>query len=476
MFAQSLIFYTFFMKICLLCRDILWNFTYILDLKISNFKFGKSRFVQFFKKASQQGFSRQLLKYIAMITKTYNRPMYRIKLAAIVCCLMGYALQLHAYDPVRNITEYPNLEVRFLFGGGPHDIEHADVICPVDGATISGELRIPGIVYLDFTVEGHSYSLPCTTGKAVHFSKCKDITAVIFESQEIYWNNGYYYDYYSHIAEMEEDSAFYALPKLKYAVIQPKAFPFAFADCPNLERITVIDYGSDADDRFDFMAYKKSFANCSKLTTLECVERLDARDSAFINCTALTLDGVQIYEAGISSFENCTSLTNVTIKHYPILKRAFYGCSNIKSITLDECMFIEEYVFAGCDALTEVRCECMEPPLAYDNSFTTYTATLHVPKGTLEKYKAASGWRNFSNIVDDLEPTSGVASPGDYGITVKSAGKKVVISGNDDNSAVSIYEINGRQIYHGFDNEIQMPAPGIYIVKINNTVQKVMIK
>ena len=410
-----------------------------------------------------------------------TRLMSCIKLTIIVCCVLGQALQLHAYDPLRNVTEYPNLKLEYIFSNSSHDINHALLVMPADGASISGELRIPGIVRIDYTDEDHSFWIPCTIYEARGFRKCTDITAVIFESQEIYWNTGYNIDYYEQIAKMEKDSAFYALPNLKYAVIQSVSH-YAFADCPNLERVTLIDYGSDADDRLTFDVGLKSFANCPKLTTLECVGVLNAHDSAFVNCTALNLDGVIIGNTGLSSFENCTSLTNLTLTDFWVQRRAFYGCSGLKSIALAEDArelsgeVVEEYAFAGCDALTEVRCRRMEPPIAYDNSFSTYTATLHVPRGTLEKYKAASGWRNFANIVDDLEPISGVASPDVYGITVKSAGNKVIISGNDNDEEVSIYEVNGRRIYYGHDNEIQMPTPGIYIVKISGTVQKVMIK
>lgn len=410
-----------------------------------------------------------------MITKIHNRLMSHIKLMIIVCCLLGQVLQLYAHDPVRDITEYSNLEVELTdFCINYRDIYHADCIKPAEGATISGELRIPGIVVIDSVpIPEMYYTSYCTTGKAVGFNKYKDITAVIFEYQSIY----HYFQPMEYITEME-DSAFYALPKLEYAVIS-SASESAFANCPNLERITVINY--DGNMVIGYRAFSpktKSFANCPKLTTLDGVDVLCAGDSTFINCTALNLDGVRIYYvAGVSSFENCTSLTNVTLSHViDVSRRAFYGCSNLKSITMDDyTISLGQYAFAGCDALTDVRCESMEPPTAYDNTFSSYTATLHVPKGTLEKYKAANVWRNFTNIVDDIE-TSGIASPDVYGITVKSAGDKVIVSGNDDNAAVSIYEINGRQIYHGFDNEIQMPAPGIYIVKINNTVQKVMIK
>lgn len=418
-----------------------------------------------------------------MITKTRLMPtrlMSCIKLTIIVCCVLGQALQLHAYDPLRNVTEYPNLKLMYVYSNDSHDIKHAEFVMPADGASISGELRIPGIVRID-NPDDDRYWMPCTILHASGFRKCTDITAVIFESQEIYWNTGYNIDYYKQIAEMYEDSAFYALPNLKYAVIQSVSH-HAFANCPNLERVTLIDYGSDADDRLTFDVGTKSFANCPKLTTLECVGVLNALDSAFINCTALNLDGVIIKETSISSFENCTSLTNLTLQNFVVPRRAFYGCSGLKSIAVVEdtrergVEFVEEYAFAGCDALTEVRCRRMEPPIAYDNSFSTYTATLHVPRGTLEKYKSASGWRNFTNIVDDLEPISGVASPDVYGITVKSAGNKVIISGNDSDEAVSIYDANGRRIYYGHDNEIQMPTPGMYIVKISGTVQKVMIK
>ena len=65
---------------------------------------------------------------------------------------------------------------------------------------------------------------------------------------------------------------------------------------------------------------------------------------------------------------------------------------------------------------------------------------------------------------------------------VKSANVKVYASNNTiyvrnvtDRENIFVYDINGRLIYHGLDTAIPIDANGLYIVKIENQVFKVVI-
>ena len=436
-------------------------------------------------------------------------------LSMLICLILCVAQEIQAqtYDPMRNIDDYPGLELGELwYSGSTHDINRTNTISPIDD-TLSGEVRIPGLV----TLRGHSYpaSWPyCDIETATGFNKCKGITSVIFEYQTVTYEFG---TVETNIADMEEDSAFYALPQLTYAKIT-EVTPYSFADCPKLSRVALFN-------RTGMVVNTKGFANCHSLESIVGnYTYISASDSAFINCTSLNIDfdkstinsckksafenctsltgcaritdrtigekafygckslngialDTNVEEIENSAFENCTSLTDAVIDVSIIGQRAFAGCTSLHSITLgSRTEEVGDYAFAECSAIADVYCMSLEPPVANNNFMTDYTATLHIPTGTGEKYRIAPGWRNFTNIVEDIDPTVGVAGVTQSNISIEAIGTKIIISGNDDNDSISVYDIAGRQVYRGHDNEINLPGSGIYIVNINKMTQKVIIK
>ena len=82
---------------------------------------------------------------------------------------------------------------------------------------------------------------------------------------------------------------------------------------------------------------------------------------------------------------------------------AFYNCSDLKTITLPGSITsIGHDAFYGCSSLTDVYCDANEVPEAVSSAFpyaSLKSATLHVPAGSIDKYKAQSPWSRFGNIV-----------------------------------------------------------------------------
>ena len=86
-----------------------------------------------------------------------------------------------------------------------------------------------------------------------------------------------------------------------------------------------------------------------------------------------------------------------------IADRAFNGCKGITTIDIPATITnLGERTFAGIDKLTDVTISAEDVPTtdrtAFENSYIDYV-TLHVPAGSVEKYKATGPWKNFKEIV-----------------------------------------------------------------------------
>ncbi len=111
---------------------------------------------------------------------------------------------------------------------------------------------------------------------------------------------------------------------------------------------------------------------------------------------------------GNSAFQRCSGLTSVTIPNSvtSIGESAFYGCSGLTSITIPNSVTsIGSYAFGGADILTIIS--LIENPFeivgktSWYSTFSLNTfdnAKLYVPIGTIDKYKATEGWKDFAFI------------------------------------------------------------------------------
>lgn len=125
----------------------------------------------------------------------------------------------------------------------------------------------------------------------------------------------------------------------------------------------------------------------------------------FSGLTSVTIPN-NVTSIGEQAFRGCSGLTSVTIPNgvTNIGVSAFQGCSSLTSITIPNSVTsIGKTAFSDCNFL--VVTSMIENPLAIttntfsDNTF--YNATLYVPSGTFDKYKATEGWTKFLFIEEE---------------------------------------------------------------------------
>ena len=196
---------------------------------------------------------------------------------------------------------------------------------------------------------------------------------------------------------------------------------------------------------------KKAFEWCSNLTSM-IVESNNVYYDSRNNCNAIietatntliagcknTIIPNSVASIGNNAFFGCSGLTSISIPNSvtSIGDYAFYYCKGPTSVTIPNSVIsigertFDETYFSTVISL-RVEPTAITGRTSYNRTFSTETfdyATLYVPNGTIEKYKATEGWKDFANIVEGTP--AGITS--------------VTLEKETPNAP--IYDLNGRRL------------------------------
>ena len=149
-----------------------------------------------------------------------------------------------------------------------------------------------------------------------------------------------------------------------------------------------------------------AFGGCSGLTSITIPNSVnEIRDCAFCDCSGLTSITIpnSVTSIGEGAFARCSSLTSVNIPNSvtSIGNHAFEGCTGLTSVTIPNSVtWIGNGAFWNCTGLTSITCEANNPPDCKYSNLTNLNKSIsvYVPARSIEAYKAADGWKDFTNI------------------------------------------------------------------------------
>ena len=191
---------------------------------------------------------------------------------------------------------------------------------------------------------------------------------------------------------------------------------YAFSGCTNLTTLNIPQSVSS----FGY----SPFSSCNSLSSIIVASGNPKYDSRN-NCNAIiesstnrlivgcknTIIPNSVTSIGRDAFYGCTGLTSITIPNAvtSIGYCAFRDCSGLNSIIISKLVkSIDRLAFYGCSSIDDIYCFASTPPVCDNYTFSSYSATIHVPLTSIAAYFTTACWKNFENIIGDAVAPTGL--------------------------------------------------------------------
>ena len=251
-------------------------------------------------------------------------------------------------------------------------------------------------------IGGESYSATCNSSSTLTYSEvniggsASNITSAII------------YDCVSNIGS----GAFYNCSSLTSVTIPNSVVSIgdsAFSRCSGLTSIGIVGSGASIEIPSGVTSIStETFRQCVGLTNVVLPDNVTyIGDEAFHSCISLTACTLGSYTTNINrqAFTSCRSLTSIVIPDSvtSIGYQSFASCTSLTSVTIPSGVTtIGSWAFYNCTSLTSITINAATPPsISYDTFENTY-CPIYVPSGSVNTYKSASGWSNYSGRIQAI--------------------------------------------------------------------------
>lgn len=246
-----------------------------------------------------------------------------------------------------------------------------------------------------------------------------------------------------------------------------------------------------------------AFSGCDKLTKVNIPENVTTiDDGAFCMDSLITQIFIPryIYKLGNWAFERCRSIKVATVAYtyevpgtgpltpldetrVPSRTRigyeVFMNCTALEKIFFGPTVKSLGSNFLACTPnLKKIFLANPVPPDMYadEQAFDSYTATLYVPKASIETYRTNRYWGKFKNI----KAIEGCTNDVDEFFTDTQPGDEIIVSDGaidfaNPDAEVTVFNLSGKVIYSGKAARLSV-APAVYIVSVNSRPVKVIVR
>lgn len=155
---------------------------------------------------------------------------------------------------------------------------------------------------------------------------------------------------------------------------------------------------------------QRAFRGCTKLESIGSFAHLTSIGyQAFYDCRALDMEvnatslqqlpgnGAEFYNTKISRVTSLGTLAQTKAQ-------TFSTCASLVSVVLPSTITnLAQWTFFNCTSLTTVTIYATAPP-TFDRAFQgcSNLSAIYVPAGSVNAYKAASGWSGYSSIIQAI--------------------------------------------------------------------------
>ena len=172
------------------------------------------------------------------------------------------------------------------------------------------------------------------------------------------------------------------------------------------------------------------------------------------------------------AFAGSNALTEVTLPEglTEIAEYAFAWCRNLTKISLPESLDnIGNMAFNECTGLTEMTVLATTPPTLGTDVFLNVNRDIpvYVPAASLATYQTAAVWSEFTDL-------QGISTTG---VPAAAMPESIRMHGgmlhNPQQLHLTLYDMQGRQVYSGTDATVSQPA-GVYVLRCAGASGKVV--